>query len=706
MWSDNESEVDLLGFVVHTQLLTRVVTDARLLPVAVGVFGDWGGGKSSVLRQLQRDLDAMDGVACLSFNGWVFEGYDDAKAALISAILVQLGEHQRFGPKVRSKVVSLLKRVDYLRLARALGHFVRPAMVGAATTLAASIDAHHGTALTPTVAPLLAGMATAGTGSEATPAAANMDSGGERTAAQTSEHAAVDWQGLIAQDTSPAGPLDIRTFRDEFARLIEETNLRALVVVVDDLDRCSPERLVENLEAIKLFLAVPRTAFVIAADERIVRHAIRQRYATYSPHTGGSAADESYDLVTDYMEKVIQIPYHLPRLSPSEVETYMTLLFCQLHVTPSERFADVLSACDAARAENLYRTFGLADVRNALPPNSVPDVLEQALQWTTGIAPALTAGLKGNPRQVKRLLNALLLRRQLADVAGLRLRDDVLVKLMLLEYLDPRLFDELYGWQAAANGFPPQLATLEQQARGEPPVDAVPETSASAARGKGGREATASIAGAGRRTRVEDLTDRLQGTSPRWQEPAFRDWLVLEPALADVDLRDYFWVARDRLHDAIGRMSMVPPYVRKLLEGLLSDAAPVRRGTAEEAHQKLAPDESATLLNLLGDQLRRHPDDYRPVDGLSALADAGLSGAVRTLRGALESAASSALKPAVAYTLGRLVQTHPDEAAALRELLRRWDEQHADTPVGAAAHSVLGSLDGTGTRPTRAGRSG
>ena len=34
-------------------------------------------------------------------------------------------------------------------------------------------------------------------------------------------------------------------------------------------------------------------------------------------------------LVTDYLEKLIQVPYRLPRMSPAEVETYMTLLFCQ-----------------------------------------------------------------------------------------------------------------------------------------------------------------------------------------------------------------------------------------------------------------------------------------------------------------------------------------------------------------------------------------
>ena len=83
---------------------------------------------------------------------------------------------------------------------------------------------------------------------------------------------------------------------------------------------------------------------------------------------------------------------------------------------------------------------------------TLPEPLEQSLQWVSSIAPALTEGLKGNPRQVKRFLNALLLRKQLAMAAGLNIRDIVLVKLMLLEYIRPHRFDQLYEWQARSEG--------------------------------------------------------------------------------------------------------------------------------------------------------------------------------------------------------------------------------------------------------------
>src|SRR6202041_3310486 len=101
----------------------------------------------------------------------------------------------------------------------------------------------------------------------------------------------------------------------------------------DDLDRCSPERIIENLEAIKLFLNVDHTAFVIGADPRIVRHAIAWKYKQHGDLRAAVEAEVPDTVVTDYLEKLIQYPYRLPRLSPAEIETYMALLFCQLHLT-------------------------------------------------------------------------------------------------------------------------------------------------------------------------------------------------------------------------------------------------------------------------------------------------------------------------------------------------------------------------------------
>src|SRR5688500_12382419 len=124
MWSDNETSDDLFGFRVHADLIRELIMDPSVLPATIGVYGDWGGGKSSIMQMLKEDFERLStvdnseiyqGVAILYFNGWLFEGYDDAKAALLASILTSLRDNKRFGPKLRDNACNLLKKVDYMR---------------------------------------------------------------------------------------------------------------------------------------------------------------------------------------------------------------------------------------------------------------------------------------------------------------------------------------------------------------------------------------------------------------------------------------------------------------------------------------------------------------------------------------------------------------------------------------------------------------
>ena len=87
----------------------------------------------------------------------------------------------------------------------------------------------------------------------------------------------------------------IRDFRRDFGDLLADSKIETLVVFIDDLDRCLPDTIIDTLEAIKLFLFVPGTAFVIGADERLVQYAVRQRFpelpgteTEVGPRSGGT----------------------------------------------------------------------------------------------------------------------------------------------------------------------------------------------------------------------------------------------------------------------------------------------------------------------------------------------------------------------------------------------------------------------------------
>ena len=92
--------------------------------------------------------------------------------------------------------------------------------------------------------------------------------------------------GVAGRLADPAPPpadddqvTDVEEFRSRFARLLGSlTGLAAVVVFIDDLDRCLPETVVDTFEAIRLVLGAPRTAFVVAANQKIVESAVDARY--------------------------------------------------------------------------------------------------------------------------------------------------------------------------------------------------------------------------------------------------------------------------------------------------------------------------------------------------------------------------------------------------------------------------------------------
>lgn len=581
MWPDNETAEDFIGFSTQAELIAEVVLDPKVLPVTIGVFGDWGSGKSSIMQMLhhrlnpKNDSDAamktrLEKVAVLYFNGWLFEGYDDAKSAILSAVLTELAEHERFGPKVCDAASKLVKRVNWMRVVRlGLSEVAMPAIaayVSGGLTAIPSLASAFGTVVNRTIAK------TDAMGKDAEEA--------KNIEAMEATNKLVE---LVKDAPDEGGPSDVRSFRRDFEEMLKKSDIETLVVLVDDLDRCSPERIIDNLEAIKLFLNVERTAFIIGADPRIVRHAIRCRYPQDGRDAGAEpTGDRNERLVDDYLEKLIQMPYHLPPLSRSEIETYMALLFCQRELS-AEAFQQCLNACRRAREKNRYGSFGFEGVRSAIG-GSLQDSLTGSLTLCAGMADMITDVLKGNPRQVKRFLNMFLLRKRLALAAKLDgIRDDVLLKIMLLEYTEENRFRDLSAWAGEEDGFPKKLREMEE--------------SENAAATRGSEEKP-----------LEWPKD--------WDTRRTKRWLSLPPLLTEVDLRDYFWLTRDRLGSTLSHINLVSPVVQRIFNGLRSDGT--RRASAQQA-KALPPDELSSLHTLLAKQIQRNPADKKNYDQFTSL---------------------------------------------------------------------------------------
>lgn len=187
---------------------------------------------------------------------------------------------------------------------------------------------------------------------------------------------------------------------DEEAAAVAK-RLERVVIVIDDLDRCPPEKVVHVLEAVHLLFSFEMFVVLIAVDTRWLEQSLRIRYRRL---LGGAAAAAP----TDYLEKIIQVPLHVSPLDESKVRAMIAGL---TRVVPEP-------APDAGQAAPGEAELGGAvggpnapggPSLTATVPRAAPKPLAAAVMQVTGpeaAAMSAVATLVGTtPRPVKRFVN-------------------------------------------------------------------------------------------------------------------------------------------------------------------------------------------------------------------------------------------------------------------------------------------------------------
>jgi KAP family P-loop domain/TIR domain len=88
---------------------------------------------------------------------------------------------------------------------------------------------------------------------------------------------------------------------------LEDVKLREnvrVVVLIDDLDRCFPDQAIRLLESIKLVLAQPGFIFILGVARQVVEGYLQHRYSSEY-----GIKDFRGQL---YLDKIVQLPFHIP----------------------------------------------------------------------------------------------------------------------------------------------------------------------------------------------------------------------------------------------------------------------------------------------------------------------------------------------------------------------------------------------------------
>ncbi len=417
--TDSYTVQDHLHFSDFQPALEGILTDAHT-PLTVGVFGAWGAGKTSLLRMLHDEIIAQGNpnLRPVWFTAWKY----DKQGALWRAFMLRIidvlypreneprNKPRNERPRLlnpsddkQKKQVRMLERmeasiyqpVDWQEMGKLMVDWAQAGKGGLKTAFEIGQLFVPGLGL---AKPLLHGIT------------------GEDAALVRREIQEQYRQQLVEMEQFE------QTFADAIDLILGKKG--RLIVFVDDLDRCLPEKAIEVLEAIKLFLSVQGVVFVLGMDREVVQRGIEARYGAFFGLD--DAQREELPIRGDvYLQKLIQIPFHLPPLSVNDVEGYI---------------------------EDLENEGGVR----------LSDVTRRVF----------AEGLFPNPRQVKRALNIFQLLQTIAKTRQESkgkdgqprlgdISDPLLAKTVVIQTQYPRLYQD---WRR----YPTLIRTLEAQFRSQP----------------------------------------------------------------------------------------------------------------------------------------------------------------------------------------------------------------------------------------------
>ena len=608
LWSDEPSSVDLLAFGAVAETAVEAVLDDALDPIALGISGRWGSGKSTVLKLIKAELASLDDVSkyeasegerilVVETDPWRYDPSVGAKATLIlevlDALTAELKKHGCVPEHVEGALKKLAKRVNWVK----------------ALTLAARSSI-------------------------------------------TLQLPGIDGLSSLVNEGDVEGdpePRNLDEFRQDFAELLAHerlSHLRRVVVLVDDLDRCLPDTVVDTLETMRLFLSVPKMSFVIAADEDRVADALRHRY----PEDNGSAEDTEKPARL-YLHKIVQTTLRLPALSRFDTEAYLLLLLLQSSVNDQlteTQFEQVVEGCTELRM-----------AAGTIDSIKIPDGLDIAteMQFAARLTPILYEKLRGSPRRVKRFLNDLNVRSSIAERRGIELDVSVVAKLMVLEVLLPREFDMVLGW-LARGVLRSQLARLEEIAGRSVPTEK-PD----------GAEDQESVDDTPKKPRSKKgKFTSVKPDDDSGKDDSFTDnlvrWAKLPPSLEDIDLSPYLHLAASFAGTPLID-SGLPTRLRDVAANLLSSSRASQKSVTDADIGSLPPADVQELIKHLGRMARDRPSDL--LSGVGAiLRVARLAVAAPVATSALMAIPAKEIKAPVVLLFGN------DDAMTYRDVLERW----------------------------------
>lgn len=262
---------DGLRFKQYATILARAALDTPE-SFTIGVYGGWGSGKTSLMRMILETIEADDKAIGVWFNAWRYEKEEHLIVPLLATIITEMKGRE-------SKLTAGAKEA-----AKSMRDALRGVLYGV------SVKGKLG----------IPGVAEA----ELSISPDKMVDRYEKLSEMATER-------ILDQS------LYFRSFT-ELDKIARKTGDVKLVVFVDDLDRCFPDKAIALLENVKLVLNQPNMTFVLGIAPKMIQAYLKSKYK--------KEYDIGSDLYEDYLEKLVQLPFQVPDIKDNVQEYVRGLL--------------------------------------------------------------------------------------------------------------------------------------------------------------------------------------------------------------------------------------------------------------------------------------------------------------------------------------------------------------------------------------------
>lgn len=340
--ADSPTTNDLLGYKRFTEPIVRRIINAtgKSTPLTIGIYGEWGSGKTSFLKMIDEALQKQD-IYPIWFNAWKYDQEDNLWSALIQTILDQARIRGKWYRRVWVKLKIWRDNLDLRSGSWEIAKWLVPlgiriVVVGLLLLIIFGWSSSDIEAFLKQVgsqwfssSPLMLSFFQVNVVRALLGIIAGLTALPPNELVKLfSPKLGLDFSKFKRSSSYRAHIAFLDEFSGEFKHIIKLIGGgKPLVVVIDDLDRCLPEKAIQVLEAIKLFLDVEGCVFLLAVDRDVVEKAIAVKYKdllTMAKDIDSSPRQFFTLLGENYFEKIVQLPFSLPPISDEQFRAFVT----------------------------------------------------------------------------------------------------------------------------------------------------------------------------------------------------------------------------------------------------------------------------------------------------------------------------------------------------------------------------------------------